>query len=34
VLWDDPRTTVRSGAYTTVAKVKLLVREVIPYRIF
>ena len=34
VLWDDPRTTVRSGMYTTVAKVKLLVREVIPYRIF
>ena len=34
VLWDDPRTIVRSGAYTTVAKVKLIVREVLPYRIF
>ena len=34
VLWDDPQTTVRSGAYTTVAKVKILVRELVPYRIY
>jgi hypothetical protein len=34
VLWDDPQAYVASGAYTTVAKVKLLVRELVPYRIF
>ncbi|MGA2974102.1 MAG: hypothetical protein ABSF77_02205 [Spirochaetia bacterium] len=34
VLWDDPITVVRSGAYTTTAKVKLLVQELVPYRIF
>ncbi|MGA2478151.1 MAG: hypothetical protein ABSG63_05305 [Spirochaetia bacterium] len=34
VLWDDPQAFVRSGVYSTVAKVKLLVRELIPYRIF
>jgi len=34
VLWDDPITLVRSGAYSTSAKVKLLVRELVPYRIF
>jgi hypothetical protein len=34
VLWEDPVTVVRSGAYTTVAKIKLLVRELVPYRIF
>ena len=34
VLWDDPVTVVGSGMYTTVAKVKLLVRELVPYRIF
>ena len=34
VLWDDPQVFVRSGVYTTVAKVKLLVRELVPYRIF
>jgi hypothetical protein len=34
VLWDDPRTIVHSGRYTTTAKVKLVVRELIPYRIF
>ena len=30
----DPVTVVGSGMYTTVAKVKLLVRELVPYRIF
>ncbi len=34
VLWEDPVTIVRSGTYTTVAKIKLLVRELVPYRIF
>jgi len=34
VLWEDPLTVVRSGVYTTVAKVKVLVRELVPYRIF
>ncbi len=34
VLWEDPRTTVRSGMYRTTAKVKFQVREVVPYRIF
>ena len=34
VLWDDPRTLVRSGEYRTVAKVKLRIREIVPYRIF
>jgi hypothetical protein len=34
ILWEDPRTIVRAGVYSTVAKVKLLVRELIPYRIF
>jgi hypothetical protein len=34
VLWDDPQAYVRSGVYSTVAKVKVLVRELIPYRIF
>jgi hypothetical protein len=34
VLWEDPQTNVHSGVYSTVAKVKLLVRELIPYRIF
>ena len=34
VLWDDPIILVRSGAYSTSAKVKLLVRELVPYRIF
>jgi hypothetical protein len=34
VLWDDPLTFVASGTYTTSAKVKVLVRELIPYRIF
>ena len=34
VLWTDPTVLVRSGAYLTTATVKLLVRELIPYRIF
>jgi hypothetical protein len=34
VLWDDPDSTVRAGFYFTTAKVKLLVRELVPYRIF
>ena len=34
VLWDDPRTIERAGAYRTTAKVKLRIREVVPYRIF
>ncbi len=34
VLWDDPRTIIRSGMYRTEVTVKILVREVIPYRIF
>jgi hypothetical protein len=34
VLWDDPQVIVRSGVYSTVAKVKILVRELVPYRIY
>jgi hypothetical protein len=34
ILWDDPITLVGSGAYWTSAKVKLQVRELVPYRIF
>jgi hypothetical protein len=34
VLWDDPLTLVRAGTYTTTAKVKVLVRELVPYGIF
>jgi hypothetical protein len=34
VLWDDPESTVRAGFYFTTAKVKLMVRELVPYRIF
>jgi hypothetical protein len=34
VLWDDPTTFVGSGAYVTSVNVKLLVRELVPYRIF
>ena len=34
VLWDDPIIRVASGAFSTSAKVKLLVRELVPYRIF
>jgi hypothetical protein len=34
VLWDDPIILVGSGAYSTSAKVKLMVRELVPYRIF
>ena len=34
VLWDDPIILVGSGEYSTSAKVKLLVRELVPYRIF
>ena len=34
VLWDDPQTTIHSGMYRTVVTVRILVREVVPYRIF
>ena len=34
VLWADPTVLVRAGSWMTRASVKLLVREVIPYRIF
>jgi hypothetical protein len=34
VLWDDPQSTARAGFYFTTAKVKLTVRELVPYRIF
>ncbi|HTP59675.1 MAG TPA: hypothetical protein VMM82_12210 [Spirochaetia bacterium] len=34
VLWDDPETTVRSGMYRTVVTVRILIREIVPYRIF
>jgi hypothetical protein len=34
VLWEDPVTIVGSGTYTTQAKIKLMVRELVPYRIF
>ena len=34
VLWDDPQSIVRAGFYFTTAKVKLTVRELVPYRIF
>lgn len=34
VLWDDPQTVERSGVYATLAKVRLVIRELVPYRIF
>ena len=34
VLWDDPQCIVRAGYYFTTATVKLMVRELVPYRIF
>jgi hypothetical protein len=34
VLWEGPRTVVRAGTYTTTARVKLQVSEIVPYRIF
>jgi hypothetical protein len=34
VLWEDPTVLVRAGTYTTSAKVKLVVRELVPYRIY
>jgi hypothetical protein len=34
VLWTDPITRVRAGTYTITATIKLLVRDLIPYRIF
>ena len=34
VLWDDPQTRIGSGSYTTVATVKFLLSEIVPYRIF
>jgi hypothetical protein len=34
VLWEDPDVLVRAGSWMTSAKVKLVVRELVPYRIF
>jgi len=34
VLWTDPDVLARSGTCTTTATIKLLVRELVPYRIF
>ena len=34
VLWDDPQVWAGSGAYHAVAKIRLRVVEIIPYRIF
>jgi len=34
VLWESPESSVRSGVYRTTAKVKIMVRNVVPYRIF
>jgi hypothetical protein len=34
VLWTDPTVVVKSGTWLTVATVKLIVRELVPYRIF
>jgi hypothetical protein len=34
VLWEDPRTGIRSGNYMTTAKVRLRLTEIVPYRIF
>jgi hypothetical protein len=34
ILWEDPQSTVRSGMYRTIATVKVMIREVVPYRIF
>jgi hypothetical protein len=34
VLWTDPLVVARSGTYTTTATVKLMVRELIPYRVY
>ena len=34
VLWTDPSVVTGSGTYTATATIKLLVRELIPYRIF
>ena len=34
VLWEDPQVWVASGAYHAVAKIRLRVVEIVPYRIF
>jgi hypothetical protein len=34
VLWEDPTVLVHTGTYATSAKVKLVVRELVPYRIY
>lgn len=34
VLWEDPRAWVASGSYHAVAKIRLRVLDVVPYRIF
>jgi hypothetical protein len=33
-LWDDPVILVRSGVYAATAKVKVFVRDLVPYRIY
>jgi hypothetical protein len=33
-LWDDPVTLQRAGVYAVTAKVKVRVREIVPYRIY
>jgi hypothetical protein len=34
VLWTDPLVVARSGTYTTTATIKVMVRDLVPYRIF
>jgi hypothetical protein len=34
ILWDDPLTLVSAGFLTTTAKVKVLIRDLVPYGIF
>jgi hypothetical protein len=34
VLWDDPQIWVASGSYHAVARIRLRVAEIVPYRIF
>jgi hypothetical protein len=34
VLWTDPVVITRSGSFLTTATIKLLVRDIVPYRIF
>ena len=34
LLWENPRTMINSGAYSTQAKIKLSILDVVPYRFF